>query len=49
MRGGEVRWGMVGPNKQILPTFNHFEPHKTTFSILVAFRCANYNKLPRVL
>ena len=28
---GEVRWGRVGPNKPILPIFNHFEPHKTTF------------------
>ena len=29
---GEVRWGRVVPNKPIVPIFNHFEPHKTTFS-----------------
>ena len=29
---GELRWGRVWPNKPIVPIFNHFEPHKTTFS-----------------
>ena len=29
---GEGRWGRDGPNKPIVPIFNHFEPHKTTFN-----------------
>ena len=40
-----MRWGMVGPNKQILPIFNHFEPHKTTFPHFSNFGCVPLRKL----